>query len=178
MLLKVSLMLALACFYLCAAADGMCTEKIPNEENIPPGSYKTSCWACAVATDDDNELLTCECEDSQEELRRTYYYLDGSCIAFKNIDGKLICDEEIQNPDYKQLPKGAYLDECGKCTFNGATRLLECDACRDKAGGLHKTSLQVPKENCDIVCDMGNLRCKDPEDTKTVKNEQEGKFEL
>jgi len=177
MVLKVSLMLALMCFFLCSA---MCNIRIPNEENIPPGPYKSTCWGCVVAKDDDDDLLTCQCELDNGLLEQTWYYLDGSCYAFKNSHGELVCDKELENEP--NVPKGPYQDSCGGCSFNAETGMLTCTRCRDKTGELYDSELKVT-EGCIIKNNEGSLECgvappPPPPEDPVEKAEGEGKFEL
>jgi len=87
--------------------------------------------------------------------------LDGSCHAFGNKDGVLFCDKEMENAD--NIPKGYYQSDCGGCTYDEKTHMLNCKKCKGKRNQVVEASLEV-KEGCTIINDEGVLKCREDEE--------------
>jgi len=166
--MKVSIMLAL--LFACLEASA-CFERLPNADNIPPGTYKSSCFGCQVVMDDQDEVLTCECLMANDELNQTVYYLDGSCKSFSNRGGELVCDDpvgaataqeahavEAECDEAKNLPDGPYKKVCSRCIVT-SSNVLKCQSCLNDDGLEGESSLDLPKGGCTVGCLNGILQC-------------------
>jgi len=148
-----------------------------NEEDIPSGTYLTSCNGCALV-EDKTKLQCSQCPNGLGRWVPVGPIAVDLCKNFANVNGKLTCDLE---ENHASAPKGSYLGSCGGCAASvemnmvtlqdddgtlyeeelGQT-VLRCSHCKNSRGELTggKTSLVI--DDCTHVGNSeGNLVCED-----------------
>jgi len=160
----------------------MCEQPLPsNAENLPLGSFSSSCHGCSVA----GNTLTCtDCLDGAKE-RHVSSIDTTTCTSFGNNHGKLECadaapetakhettssSESKNEGDPRQavadnednLPPGTYTSSCGGCYVLGA--FLTCRECLGENEVRHLSSLDV--SHCKFIGNNGGqLRCESEDAT-------------
>jgi len=134
----------------------MCEEPLPsNQENLPVGSFSSSCYGCSVMG---STVTYTACLDGEKARHLSSF--DGSeCKSIGNNHGKLQCDDGPANPaplaaNDPNLPAGSYSSSCHGCSVTG--NILTCAGCKD--GDV--SSLDI--SNCRSVANVGGtLHCQD-----------------
>jgi len=127
-----------------------------NDPDIPPGSYKNTCFGCRI----EEETLVCgRCLDDYG--RSTPASIGASaCSEYANDNGRLVC--AAVKATEAPLPEGSFTESCFGCKATklpGGQRLLICDNCADSYDNPMSSILEVGYGCEPVVNRGGSLAC-------------------
>ena len=142
----------------------------PNEEDIPPGTYLSSCNGCKFV-EGGSKLFCQNCPKTCGTFVEAEVSISESCRSVSNENGKLVC--EIPPEDLEHLPRGTYLGSCSGCTLENLGTILRCLSCRDTRGQSQASELNV--SSCSSVGNKnGKLECQASSAIPARKLQEEG----